>query len=136
MVRPIIPDGIFANLGQWHSRYIHDPDFAVFQWLADESGMVLDVGANRGHSALSILGQTNHPHRWLPLVQALGYEIYCLNHTTGALNRFKDFDGIVNIFCLHRNNNSKITKLMFDRVEQFSTGIKIDIRTYLYDNKA
>ena len=81
-IRRFVPEGIYANLGQWHSRYLHDPDFAVFDWLTDVPGLVLDIGANRGHSALSILRHTrrmrvfsiepNPEHRWdLSLIRLL-----------------------------------------------------------------
>jgi FkbM family methyltransferase len=73
-LRPVLPYGILANLGQWLSRYAHEPDFEVFEWLAETSGLVLDVGASRGQSALSILRRTrrmrvfsfepNRKHRW------------------------------------------------------------------------
>lgn len=69
-----MPDGIFANLGQWHSRYLHEPEYEIFKWLADIPGLVLDIGANRGCSALSVLRHTsqmkvlsiepNRRHRW------------------------------------------------------------------------
>lgn len=62
LVRPFIPEGVFANLGQWYSRYLHEPDFEIFDWLIDTPGLVLDVGANRGHSALDVLRHTRHMH--------------------------------------------------------------------------
>lgn len=254
LLRPIIPDGVFANLGQWYSRSLHDPDFAVFDELFAVPGLVLDVGANRGHSALSILRHTNrvrvfsvepnhehrwdlllikllhpfrfrfrvvaagntnaqkllfipgerasrqsaiasldpteferdhvraqllevgidsndqgsfrkiktqvvpldtlklspdlikldvegfelqalqglqetltkylpallieanHPHRWLPLILSLGYEIYYFNHTTKSLNGFENFDGILNIFCLHAKSQTKITQVLRKKI--------------------
>ena len=73
-MRPVLPYGILANLGQWLSRYAHEADFEVFDWLSDTHGLVLDVGASRGQSALSVLRRTrrmqvfsvepNRKHRW------------------------------------------------------------------------
>ena len=73
-MRPVLPYGILANLGQWLSRYAHEPDFEVFDWLAETRALVLDVGASRGQSALSVLRRTgrmrvfsvepNRKHRW------------------------------------------------------------------------
>jgi FkbM family methyltransferase len=73
-MRPVLPYGILANLEQWLIRYSHDEDFEVFEWLTEVDGIVLDVGASRGQSALSVLHQTrklqvfsvepNHKHRW------------------------------------------------------------------------
>ncbi len=70
----MLPYGILANLGQWLTRYAHESDFKVFDWLADTRGLVLDVGASRGQSALSVLRRTrrmrvfsvepNPKHRW------------------------------------------------------------------------
>ena len=255
LLRPVIPDGIFENLGQWYSRYLHDPDFAVFDALANAQGLVLDVGANRGHSAISVLRHTdrlrvfsiepnhehkwdllllkllhplrfrfrvmaagnthaqkvlfipgdlqlrqsarasldpaefershtkarllelgidcndenairqinaqvvpldtlklspdlikldvegyelqalqglqetltnhlpallieaNHPHKWLPLILSLGYQIYFLNHSSQALNKVESFDGIINIFCLHDHSKSKITQVLGQMVD-------------------
>lgn len=251
-----MPDGIYENLGQWSSRYLHDPDFEVFDDLVNERGVVLDVGANRGHSALSILRHTrrlhvfsiepneehrwdlflikllhpfrfkfrvlaagsvcaqktlfipgerdlrqsarasldpaefershtqaqlleqgidcsnknslrkvktkvvpldtlrlspdfikldvegfelqalqglqktltkqlpallieaNHPHRWLPLILSLGYQIYYFDHETGLLKCFEKFDGIINIFCIHPKSSSKITQILREKINQ------------------
>ena len=38
--------------------YVHEPDFAVFQTLAELPGLMLDVGAHRGQSAISVLSCT------------------------------------------------------------------------------
>jgi FkbM family methyltransferase len=74
VLRPVLPYGILANLGQWFTRYAHEPDFEVFDGLSDTRALVLDVGASRGQSALSILRRTrrmrvvsvepNPKHRW------------------------------------------------------------------------
>lgn len=73
-VRPVLPYGILANLHQWLTGETHEADFEVFRCLAEVDGLVLDVGASRGQSALSILGRTsrlrvcsiepNRKHRW------------------------------------------------------------------------
>ncbi len=62
ILQPLLPEGVFANLGQWYSRYVHESDFEIFDWLAEVPGLVLDVGANRGHSALSVLRHTRRMH--------------------------------------------------------------------------
>jgi FkbM family methyltransferase len=73
-LRPILPYGVLANLLQWITGEIHEADFEMFKCLAQVDGLVLDVGASRGQSALSILGHTsrlrvcsiepNRKHRW------------------------------------------------------------------------
>lgn len=45
-------------LAQWWGRYPHEPEFALFRHLASVAGLVLDVGAHRGQSAVSVLRQT------------------------------------------------------------------------------
>ena len=73
-LKPVLPYGILANFAQWLTRYTSEPDFEVFEWLTDIHGLVLDVGASRGQSALSVLRHTrkmhvfsiepNRKHRW------------------------------------------------------------------------
>lgn len=73
-IRPVLPYGVLANLVQWATGDTHEADFEVFKYLADVDGLVLDVGASRGQSALSILKRTrrlrvfsvepNRKHRW------------------------------------------------------------------------
>ena len=73
-MRPVLPYGILANLHQWLTRYSHEADFEVFDWLNELPGLVLDAGASRGQSALSVLRRThrmrvfsvepNLKHRW------------------------------------------------------------------------
>ncbi len=80
-LRPILPYGVLANLVQWLTRYAHESDFKVFDWLTDTRGLVLDVGANRGQSSLSVLRRTtrmqvfsvepNRKHRWSLLLICL-----------------------------------------------------------------
>lgn len=77
----MLPYGILANLDQWFDRYVHEPDFRVFDWLTEARGLVLDVGASRGQSALSVLRRTrgmrvfsvepNRKHRWSLLLIGL-----------------------------------------------------------------
>ena len=38
--------------------YVHEPDFAVFRALAELPGLLLDIGAHRGQSAISVLSCT------------------------------------------------------------------------------
>lgn len=76
-----MPYGVLGNLVQWILRYVHEPDFEVFEQLADTRALVIDVGASRGQSALSILRRTrrmrvfsiepNPKHRWSLLVICL-----------------------------------------------------------------
>ncbi|MGA9574840.1 MAG: FkbM family methyltransferase [Lysobacterales bacterium] len=73
-MRPVLPYGILANLLQWLRRDTHEADFEIFEWLIETDGLVLDVGASRGQSAISILRRTrrmrvlsfepNRKHRW------------------------------------------------------------------------
>jgi FkbM family methyltransferase len=81
-VRPILPYGVLANLVQWLTGETHEADFEVFKCLAQVDGLVMDVGASRGQSALSILRRTrrlrvfsvepNRKHRWsLSLIRLL-----------------------------------------------------------------
>jgi FkbM family methyltransferase len=80
-MRPVLPYGVLANLAQWFDRYAHEPDFKVFDWLREARGLVLDVGASRGQSALSVLRRTrrmrvfsiepNRKHRWSLLLISL-----------------------------------------------------------------
>lgn len=81
-IRPVLPYGVLANLFQWLTGETHEADFEVFRYLAEADGLVLDVGASRGQSALSILSRTNRlrvfsvepnrKHRWsLSLIRLL-----------------------------------------------------------------
>lgn len=81
-IRPLLPYGVLANLVQWLSGETHEADFELFKCLAQVDGLVLDVGASRGQSALSILKRTrrlrvfsvepNRKHRWsLSLIRLL-----------------------------------------------------------------
>ncbi len=81
-LRPLLPYGVLANLVQWITGETHEADFEVFKCLAEVDGLVLDVGASRGQSALSILSRTsrlrvfsvepNRKHRWsLSLIRIL-----------------------------------------------------------------
>ena len=80
-LKPVLPYGILANLAQWLTAYTHEADFEIFECLADTRGLVLDVGACRGQSALSILRRArrlrvvsvepNRKHRWSLLVIGL-----------------------------------------------------------------
>lgn len=80
-LRPILPHGVLAGLAQWYTRYAHEADFEVFEWMSTTPALVLDVGACRGQSALSILRRTkkmrvlsiepNPAHRWSLMTIAL-----------------------------------------------------------------
>jgi FkbM family methyltransferase len=73
-MRPVLPYGILANLHQWLIRETHESDFEVFNTMPQTRGLVLDVGASRGQSALSVLRRArqmevfsvepNRKHRW------------------------------------------------------------------------
>lgn len=47
-----------ACLTQMARGSLHDPEFALIEPLRNVEGLVLDVGANHGHAALSILSRT------------------------------------------------------------------------------
>jgi FkbM family methyltransferase len=74
VLKPVLPYGILANFAQWATGYAHEQDFEIFDGLADMHDLVLDVGASRGQSALSVLRRTrrirvlsvepNSKHRW------------------------------------------------------------------------
>jgi len=81
-IRPMLPYGLLGNLLQWLTGEIHEADFEVFKFLSQVDGLVLDVGASRGQSALSILRrpsrlrvfsvEPNRKHRWsLSLIRLL-----------------------------------------------------------------
>ena len=53
-----LPAPLRETLGQWLLRSVHEPDFLLFKEVADLPGLVLDVGANRGHAAVSVLRRT------------------------------------------------------------------------------
>lgn len=59
-----LPDSIrhvLENRIQAWSRRPHEPDFAVFRWFKKSPPfLVVDAGAHRGHSAISIFGQCNN----------------------------------------------------------------------------
>ena len=84
-IRPVLPYGILANLVQWLTGETHEADFEIFRCLAQVDGLVLDVGASRGQSALSILRRTNRlrvfsvepnrKHRWSLLLIRLLYPL-------------------------------------------------------------
>lgn len=83
LLKPVLPHGILANLEQWVRAYAHEPDFEVFDVFENTDALVLDVGASRGQSALSILSRTKHirvfsvepntRHRWSLIFIALLY---------------------------------------------------------------
>ena len=84
-IRPVLPYGLLANLGQWLTGETHEADFEIFKCLAQVDGLVLDVGASRGQSALSILRRAsrlrvfsvepNRKHRWSLLLIRLLYPL-------------------------------------------------------------
>lgn len=55
-----LPYRLRENLGQWLRRAVHEPDFELFDLLRDEPGLFLDVGANRGQAAISVLRRTRY----------------------------------------------------------------------------
>ena len=73
-LRPCLPRGVLDSFLQWFRRFVPDPDFEIFAGLEDVDGLCLDIGANRGHSAISVLRQTrrmrvlsvepNKTYRW------------------------------------------------------------------------
>lgn len=49
---------IRENLRQWFLRDIHEVEFQLFERVREKPGFVLDIGANRGHAAISVLRHT------------------------------------------------------------------------------
>ena len=88
----LLPKGLSDTLGQWLTRYAHEPEFEIFSRLAELPGLVLDIGANRGHSALSVLRRTrrmqvvsvepNPSHRGSLLLIAAGAVFLLLGKST------------------------------------------------------
>jgi len=58
-IHPLAPQRHLANLEQWIRRDVHEPDFLIFDCLKKSRGLFLDIGANRGNSALSVLNRTS-----------------------------------------------------------------------------
>ncbi len=57
-VAAFIPYRARENLRQWILRSVHEADFLIFDQLRNCAGLMLDVGANRGAAALSVLSRT------------------------------------------------------------------------------
>jgi FkbM family methyltransferase len=53
-----IPYRLRENIKQWLLRSVHESDFYLFDHLRDDPGAFLDIGANRGHAAISVLRRT------------------------------------------------------------------------------
>ncbi len=53
-----LPESIRENLSQRLLNLVLDSDFYLFDQLRNDTGLLLDVGANRGQSALSVLSRT------------------------------------------------------------------------------
>lgn len=47
-----------ANKGQLLHNYLPDPDFEIFEYLGHQEGLVVDIGAHRGHCSLTVLSRT------------------------------------------------------------------------------
>jgi len=54
----------FAVLAQWLRRRPHEDDFRLFDAVRELPGLVIDVGAHRGQSAVSILRRTHRLKVW------------------------------------------------------------------------
>jgi FkbM family methyltransferase len=57
-VYPYLPKPIVDNLSQWLRRRAPEADFELLGRMADVRALVVDVGANRGHSAIAVLRKT------------------------------------------------------------------------------
>lgn len=55
----LLPRRIGDTLAQWVLASVHEPDFHLFERVRHERGLLLDVGANRGHAAISVLRHTS-----------------------------------------------------------------------------
>jgi len=53
-----LPGSIRENLQQWWFRSVHEEDFRLFGRVSELPGLFLDLGANRGHAAISVLRHT------------------------------------------------------------------------------
>ena len=50
-----------AILGRYARKRVHEPDFEFFRGRGDGTGMLLDIGANAGQSALSFRAVNKGP---------------------------------------------------------------------------
>ncbi len=57
-IYPYLPKRVVANLAQWWRRASPESDFELLGRMAGVSALVIDVGANRGHSAIAVLRKT------------------------------------------------------------------------------
>jgi FkbM family methyltransferase len=46
-----------ANKGQLFHNYLTDPDFELFDYLGHQEGLIVDIGAHRGHCSLAVLSR-------------------------------------------------------------------------------
>jgi FkbM family methyltransferase len=67
------------------------------------------------HPALLI--EINNPERWMSFLLELGYEFYVYDVIRDALTGFDRHQGELNLFCLHRDSNSEITRILLDNVK-------------------
>lgn len=57
-LRHVLPFRLRANLKQWFHRAAHEEEFHLLDALRDAEGLFLDIGANRGQAAISVLRRT------------------------------------------------------------------------------
>jgi len=57
-IYPFMPQRIAGNLAQWWLRLASEADFELLGRMSAVEALVVDIGANRGHSAISVLSKT------------------------------------------------------------------------------
>jgi len=57
-IYPFMPQRIAGNLAQWWLRLASEADFELLGRMSAVPALVVDIGANRGHSAISVLRKT------------------------------------------------------------------------------
>jgi hypothetical protein len=67
------------------------------------------------HPALLI--ELNNPERWMQFLRESGYEFYYYDVIRDAFIGFDHHDGVLNLFCLHRDNNSDVNRVLWGNVE-------------------
>lgn len=97
-------------------------------WVTDENPVKLDVegfekqalkGLEKTLGSLFpiLLIEINNPQRWLIYLEAFGHGFYHYDKSIRKLGKCGDRTGVLNLFCLSRNSNSRITKIFEDNVK-------------------
>jgi FkbM family methyltransferase len=70
------------------------------------------------HQHPALLIEINNLQRWLPFLNTLGYAFYYYDGVSGTLKAAGDHSGELNLFCLHRENGSVITRILLNNVKR------------------